>query len=156
MERSFPDRAVKYGDYIIPPNTSVSMTTMLIHNNPSIFPDPQSFIPERWLDTIQDSIPNIADTTPVNDNKLSLEKPLQQQRLDKYLLTFSRGSRICVGMNLAYAELYLVLASIFRKFELELFDVVKERDVDILHDFFNPSEALDSAGLRAKVVGRVA
>lgn len=161
MERSYPDRAFKYGDYVLPPNTSVSMTTMLIHDDPSIFPEPRKFIPERWLDSEQDqdSLPTpISNDNAYNDGG---EKPLQQeqsqqQRLAKYLLPFGRGSRVCVGLNLAYAELYLALANIFRKFELELYDVVRERDVDVSHDFFNPSPALESVGVRVRVVGRVA
>jgi hypothetical protein len=34
--------------------------------------------------------------------------------LDKYLLSFLKGTRQRVGINLAYAEIYLVLASVFR------------------------------------------
>lgn len=149
LERSFPDRAVKYGEYVIPPNTSVSMTNVLIHDNATIFPEPRTFIPERWLDSKHDS----SETT-----NHDAEKPLQsqQQRLDKYLIPFSRGTRSCVGMNLAYAELYLALANIFRKFELELFEVVKERDIDVAHDFFSPCTRMDSIGVRAKIVGLVA
>ena len=78
-------------DWIIPPSTPVSMNSVLVHQNPSIFPSPQSYDPTRWL-----SSPN--------------------QRLDHYLVPFSKGSRQCLGINLAYAELYLVLAGIFRRY----------------------------------------
>jgi cytochrome P450 len=61
------------------------MSTPLIHLNPQIFPDPLSFQPERFL-----------------------EKP----RLKRYLMSFSQGSRQCLGMQLAYAELYLVLSGV--------------------------------------------
>jgi len=153
MERSFPDRAVTYADYVIPPNTSVSMTTMLIHDNPSIFPEPRRFIPERWLDSNDDDKPALAFS---HDGEKPLQHQTQQQRLAKYFLPFGRGSRACVGLNLAYAEMHLAVANIFRKFELELYDVVRERDVDVLHDFFNPSPDLESVGVMAKVVGLVA
>lgn len=33
-------------------------------------------------------------------------------------MPFSRGSRGCTGTNLAYAELYLVTAHLFRRFEI--------------------------------------
>lgn len=59
------------------------MTSVLMHLNPNIFPSPKTFQPERWL-----------------------ENP----RLSKYLVSFSKGSRQCLGMNLAYAELYLCLS----------------------------------------------
>lgn len=161
LERSFPDRAVKYGDYVIPPNTSVSMTTMFVHDDPTIFPEPRTFIPERWLDFKSDNptpaVSHDYDSTSTDkDGQQPLQQQTQQQRLGKYLLPFGRGSRACVGLNLAYAELYLALANIFRKFELELYDVVRERDVDVSHDFFNPSPKLESVGVRARVVGRLA
>ena len=68
--------------------TPVGMTTPLIHLNPSIFPDPLSFEPERFI-----------------------EKP----RLKRYIMSFSQGSRQCLGMNVAYAELYLVLSGLWRQ-----------------------------------------
>jgi len=134
LQRSAPDRAIQFQDYTIPPGTPVSMTSVLIHDNPHIFPDPHTFTPERWLD----AKPGAGD----------------QQRLDKYLVTFSKGTRGCLGLNLAYAELYLTLANVFRKFEMRLFDTVRERDVDVSHDFFNPSPKLSSKGMRVTVVGR--
>ncbi len=142
LQRSFPDRAITYGKYVIPPNTPVSMTSVLIHENPEIYPEPRKFNPERWL-----------LRSPDND-KLSSDAQLHMNtHLLKYLVTFSRGTRACVGMNLAYAELYLTLANVFRKFELELYETTRERDIDVVHDFFNPSPRLDSVGLRVRVVG---
>ena len=38
--------------------------------------------------------------------------------------------------SLAYAELYLTLASVFRRFDLELYETTKERDLDVIHDYF--------------------
>jgi hypothetical protein len=37
----------------------------------------------------------------------------ERKRLEKYITSFGRGTRVCLGMNLAYAELYLATASIF-------------------------------------------
>lgn len=56
----------------IPKNTSVGMTSALIHQNSEIFPEPRKFLPERWI-----------------------ENP----RLDRYLLSFSKGSRQCAGIK---------------------------------------------------------
>jgi hypothetical protein len=50
--------------------------------------------------------------------------------------------------SLAKAELYLVIASIFRKFEdMELFETTR-KDVDMKHDFFIPFPDLSSKGVR--------
>lgn len=62
-------------------------------------------------------------------------------------------------INLAYQELYLVLASIFRIFndegggpKLELYDTTRERDIDMDADLGNPSPKAGSLGMRVRVV----
>ncbi|GMG50315.1 unnamed protein product [Aspergillus oryzae var. brunneus] len=61
----------------IPTGTPVGMTAALVHLNPELFPDPHEFRPERWLD---------------QDGQL-------HRGLDKYILSFSRGSRQCIGIK---------------------------------------------------------
>lgn len=67
------------------------------------------------------------------------------------------------SINLAYAELHIILAGIFRRYDLydgaakqkiptlALFDTTKERDVDIAFDFLVPFPARESKGIRAIV-----
>jgi hypothetical protein len=51
--------------------------------------------------------------------------------------------------SLAKAELYLALATVFRRFENQkLFETTRAKDVDLQHDFFLPCAALDSKGVR--------
>lgn len=64
LQRIAPDEVLNYKGLAIPPGTSTGMTAVLVHTNPEIFPDPHAFNPERWV-----------------------ENP----RLDKYLLSFSKG-----------------------------------------------------------------
>ncbi|KAH9054064.1 hypothetical protein EDB83DRAFT_2293449 [Lactarius deliciosus] len=40
--------------------------------------------------------------------------------LEGLLATFSKGPRSCIGMNLAYCNLYLVIAGVFRRFDVTL------------------------------------
>lgn len=106
------------------------MTSTLIHLNPDIFPSPHEFRPERWL---------------------------KNPRLDRYLVPFSKGSRQCLGMNLAYTELYLCLASVFRQYggngqnnpsgEIRLYETTKD-DVEIHYDLFVAIPKADSKGVR--------
>lgn len=127
LQRVCPDQPITYGSFVLPPGTPVSMTSVDIHDNPLIFPDPRSFRPERWL-------------------------PLETEgaRLQKYMVAFSRGSRQCLGMHLGMAELYMCLAGVFRWFgggSLMIVDTVKERDVDLTHDFFTPTAKPESKGI---------
>ena len=80
QSRCAPDRDTRYKDIIIPRGTPVSMSTPDIHDNPEIFADPKTFMPERWLAS--------DDQTAEPGN-----------RLDKWLVPFSRGSRQCLGMK---------------------------------------------------------
>jgi len=44
------------------------------------------------------------------------ERFLENPGLDKYLIAFSKGSKQCISINLAHAELYLALALISRRY----------------------------------------
>ena len=41
--------SLEYSDWTIPPNTPVSVSPMLIHENEQLFPNRREFVPERWL-----------------------------------------------------------------------------------------------------------
>lgn len=144
LQRVSPDKPLVFTDHgsgkewVIPPGTPVGMTSTLMHHDESIFPNPRAFIPERWI-----------------------ENP----RLDRYMVSFSKGSRMCVGINLAHAEIYLGLAALFRQFGsagekgvrfdsdegvLELFETSLE-DVEIYSDSFIPFPKWGSKGIRIKV-----
>lgn len=76
------------------------------------------------------------------------------------MVSFTKGTRQCVGINLAYAELYTCLASIFRRYggpesmgpegRLELFETTKE-DVEMAADMFIPFVKPGSKGIRVLV-----
>jgi len=86
----------KIGGLKIPSGTIVEMSTTFLHMNPDVFSDPHTFNPDRWL---------VEDTN--------------QMMLD--LAPFSKGPRMCLGMNLAWCELYLIFGNIFRRLDLKLF-----------------------------------
>ena len=134
----FIDRSGSGKEYVIPPQTPVGMSSILIHHDESIFPDARSFIPERWI---------------------------ENARLSRFLVAFSKGSRHCLGINLAYAEIYLCLAAIFRRYGsggedgvrggddeglLELFET-DLKDVEVAADLFVPAPVEGSEGIRIKV-----
>lgn len=93
--RRDPDQALTYEDkatgnrWVIPPQISVGMTSVLLHHNEHNFPNSYKFDPERWLGE-------------------------SGKRLDRYNVAFGKGSRICLGMNQGYAILRLVFAQIWR------------------------------------------
>ena len=53
--------------------------------------------------------------------------------------------------SLAYAELYLTYASVFRRLRFQLYET-DQSDVALAHDFFLPSPKLNSKGVRVRCI----
>lgn len=83
--------------------TSVSIHHSAAYTSPINFYRPEQFIPERWL--------------PEAKNNPS--SPFFWDRRD-VLQPFSAGPRNCIGRNLAFAEMRLILARVLWNFDLEL------------------------------------
>lgn len=85
-QRVSPDEPVVYRsrdgelEWSIPPGTPMSMSTYLIQMDPAIFQNPYEWRPERWI---------------------------EDPKLDRYLLAFSRGSRLCLGYDVFPLNLLL-------------------------------------------------
>lgn len=141
-QRIDPDNAIVFVDrktgkeWVIPPKTSVSITNMQVHCDEDIFPRSRDFVAERWLGDAG-------------------------KKLERYLTSFGRGSRSCLGINLACGELYLVLSHMWRLWgsrEAKLGDEIGMLslfetdlcDVEIEADYFIPTPRKGSQGIRVK------
>lgn len=68
--------------YLIParpltsPKIPISMTPRSVLHDASVFPDPHSFRPERWLDCTDEE---------------------QKKAMNKAFVPFGRGTRMCIG-----------------------------------------------------------
>ncbi|OAP57865.1 hypothetical protein AYL99_08603 [Fonsecaea erecta] len=109
MGRVVPEGGAVLCQQQIPAGTGVTSVCYCYHFDPTHFPAPNEFRPERWLG------PDSA-------------------QLETRLIAFSRGPRSCIGINLAYAELYLNLAYVFRKFDLAAFETTA-RDMEWKDNF---------------------
>ncbi|KAL4929122.1 cytochrome P450 [Aspergillus undulatus] len=85
LPRSVPLPGFQYGPYFLPAGTSVGVSSFQLHQDSTVFPDPLSFKPERWLDG------NVTD-----------------EMLDSFF-AFGRGSRACIARNLAGMEVSLAV-----------------------------------------------
>ncbi|KAF1999607.1 putative P450 monooxygenase [Amniculicola lignicola CBS 123094] len=126
LTRVAPDEDLQFSSYSIPRGTPVGMSSWLLHLNPSLFPSPNTFKPDRWLEP-------------------------GAEKLQKYLVNFTKGSRICLGKDLARTEIVYTLCRFVRgegeACGWELWQTGKE-DVEIEHDFFNPFPRMESQGVR--------
>ncbi|RFU73920.1 benzoate 4-monooxygenase cytochrome p450 [Trichoderma arundinaceum] len=53
LPRVAPTETLRYGDYVIPPGTPMSSAAYIVHRDTTVFPDPDAFRPERWIEAAQ-------------------------------------------------------------------------------------------------------
>ena len=87
------------GGHFVPGGMRVGVPSWVASRSPLNFRDPDSFVPERWLGYIRYA-----------EDRREASQP------------FSLGPRGCIGRNLAYAEMRLVLARVLFEFDLELME----------------------------------
>ncbi|KAI9773785.1 MAG: hypothetical protein M1840_006010 [Geoglossum simile] len=122
LPRVTPQSGAVFNGYTIPPGSIVGMSAWMMNRNESIFPDPDKFDPSRWLE------------------------PESAKILDRHLASFSKGTRQCAGMNLAYYELYVILGTFFRRFgQLEIDSVAP--GYTVFEDYFAPQRPQGSVKL---------
>ncbi|CAG8474783.1 15421_t:CDS:2 [Dentiscutata heterogama] len=97
--------------YFIPKDTAVSASIWTVHKSKEIWgPDADDFVPERWINSKNSSMKNA-------------------------FYGFGAGSRNCIGVNFAWMEMRLLLASLLLNFK---FEMVKNQDLDLVH-FITPA-----------------
>ncbi|XP_059619150.1 probable cytochrome P450 4s3 [Phlebotomus argentipes] len=85
------EKEVKVGDVVAPPGVTLSVQTYILHHDPEIFPEPNVFKPERFLDS---------------------------ENMHPYAyVPFSAGPRNCIGQKFAMLEMKKTLAKLLRHFE---------------------------------------
>ncbi|KAI9741288.1 MAG: hypothetical protein M1834_003005 [Cirrosporium novae-zelandiae] len=84
----------------IPPNVRVQSSAYLLHRNPEIFPDPEQWKPERWLDA----------------------EPTQLQEMNRWFWAFGSGGRMCIGSNFAMNSMKHAIAAIYTNFTTSIID----------------------------------
>jgi len=96
LPRIVPPGGLTIIDQFIPEGTVVSVPSYSIHRDKAVWgEDVEEFRPERWFER------NQAD-------------------IQKTFNPFSTGPRACVGRNLAFLELQIIIASIMRRYNIVL------------------------------------
>jgi cytochrome P450 len=86
----------RLGDYVVPAQTAISVSILLVHHREDLYPDPYAFRPERWLEHEGGRAPGTYEWLP-----------------------FGGGTRRCLGAALAMAEQRVVLEAMVRRLDLE-------------------------------------
>ena len=84
------------GGYRVPAGTQLFIAQWVLHRDPRHFDDPEAFVSKRWGEGYAEQIPKYA------------------------YLPFGAGPRLCIGSSFAVMEATLLLATIAKRFRLEL------------------------------------
>ena len=129
LVRIAPDEDLHCHGYTIPRGATFSMSSYIQHMNAHYFPEPAKFVPERYL----------GDKEKVSETM-------------RYLVPFSRGPRMCLGMQLAWSEIYLGYASLIGSVNMVLAGTT-EYDVEPAKEYFLALSRADSKGILVRVEG---
>ncbi|KAI8058532.1 cytochrome P450 [Syncephalis plumigaleata] len=100
--RKSPPGGIELAGVHIPENFSIGVTVLHIHFSKEIYgEDADKFRPERWIEADSETL----------------------KRMRQGFLTFSMGPRSCIGQNLAWMELRLLVATLVRQFEFTVADM---------------------------------
>ncbi|HET8683674.1 MAG TPA: cytochrome P450 [Micromonosporaceae bacterium] len=85
---------VNLGGHILPPGASVFFSPYAVHRDPSVYPEPDVFDPDRWVTERAKQVPRPA------------------------FVPFGAGSRQCIGEGFAWVEAAIVLATVLRRWRV--------------------------------------
>jgi cytochrome P450 len=104
------DNPMEVEGLIIPAGTRIGMQNFVHHRDPTAFPCPNDFQPERWLTSTK--------------------------AMEAALTPFSVGRRSCIGQNLAWSELYIGVSHLLRRVRISLSPDMRMDDME-MEDRFN-------------------
>ncbi|KIV99247.1 uncharacterized protein PV09_09019 [Verruconis gallopava] len=102
LPRVVPPQGARIDARPVPGGTIVYSQHLATYRNAKNFRDPYSFLPERWIE---------------NEYASDLKQALNP---------FSVGPRACLGKNMAYHEIRLILSKVLWNFDLELCEQTSE------------------------------
>lgn len=98
LERVVPPQGIEICGHKIPGGTIVGCNAWVLHRRPEIFgSDVDVFRPERWIEA----------------------SPEQLKEMKATMFTFGAGARTCLGKNVSLLELYKLVPTFLRNFEIE-------------------------------------
>lgn len=115
LERIVPEPGAEIAGQYVKGGTIVGCSAWIIHRRPEIWgEDVDDFRPERWL----------------VDEKLKGEEKIEQERrvreMNGMMFQFGMGARTCIGKNISLLEIYKVVPSLLRRFDIRFKDPNQE------------------------------
>jgi hypothetical protein len=112
MERVVPKGGVEIAGRWVQGGTVVGCNAWVLHRRSEVFgEDVEVFRPERWL---------------VDPKKSKEEEEKRVREMGGTMLHFGMGSRTCIGKNISLLEIYKLVPTFLRRFEVCSFPLLSE------------------------------
>jgi cytochrome P450 len=125
LERVVPAEGTELLGCAIPAGTIVATQSWSLQRNTDVFPSPNTYLPDRWLDADADAL----------------------REMDAHMMPFGVGLRICAGLAFAQQDLRIVLATIVRNFDVHAPPETNERTMEQRDAFVRDLHLLRDLGL---------
>lgn len=102
MTREVMAGGLEVDGMLVPAGTQIGTSAYSLHHNESVFPDPFVYRPERWI---------VDEDKGVSADDVA--------RAESAWVPFSAGPRACVGKNLAYMQLTIILARLLHQLDIK-------------------------------------
>ncbi len=113
--RIYDDATRQTRTVTIPAECRLYLSAPAIHYHPKYWPEPDELEPERWLGKEWTKNQDASSANKTGKQVVAADKTRQMRGT---LLTFSDGSRACLGRKFAQAEFVAFLAVLLRRFEV--------------------------------------
>jgi cytochrome P450 len=98
LERHVPAGGATICGKFIPGGTIVGINPWVLQHDPTVYPAPHDFNPERWLEAT----------------------PEHLAAMEKSFFAFGAGNRVCIGKNISYIEMRKIIPELVRGFDVSL------------------------------------
>jgi cytochrome P450 len=104
LERIVPPQGAEIAGHFVKGGTLVGCSAWVIHRRPEIFgEDVDVYTPERWL---------------AREGFDKAEEERRIKGMDGMMIQFGMGPRTCIGKNISLLEIYKLVPSFLRRFEV--------------------------------------
>ncbi|ETN42392.1 uncharacterized protein HMPREF1541_01546 [Cyphellophora europaea CBS 101466] len=101
----------------VPASTIISCQGLTTQRDPTIFPNPDVFNPQRWLDASATDAAN------------------QLEQMRSQMMLFGKGARACLGRTLATMEIKCAVAAVVQRFQIGIGSPTTDQDMEMTDHF---------------------
>ncbi|KAF2994096.1 hypothetical protein E8E14_001564 [Neopestalotiopsis sp. 37M] len=102
LMRTVPKGGATVGGYNLAEGSEVGMSPWVLHRDPAVFPDPDSFVPERWI---------------IGEGATQTKEQLAA--MNRSFFAFGHGTHTCSGKHISIMEVTKLIANLLLRYDIE-------------------------------------